>query len=152
MPMLITLPERLKRRWTAPVYAFFHPDPKIEYNNKGSRIHVFECSARPCKGRSRFVRRNLSTQDATSTKNLLSHAKICWGEDVLQSAKRVGNAHAARDILKTMKKNLKSGSIAAAFEREGKGNVTYSHRQFTKAESRSVYYEQRPIPLTLSQS
>ena len=33
---------------------------------------------------------------------------------------------------------LANGSITAAFERKGKGKVTYSHRQHTKTEAKYV--------------
>jgi transcriptional/translational regulatory protein YebC/TACO1 len=33
---------------------------------------------------------------------------------------------------------LKDGSVTAAFERKGKQNVTYSHRQHTKQETKCI--------------
>jgi hypothetical protein len=48
-----------------------------------------------------------------------------------------GDKDATRDGLNKAKK-LKNGSITASFERIGKGTVTFSHRQHTKAQTRSV--------------
>ena len=128
--------ECLKRKWTAAVYAFFKPDPVIEYNAKGERIYAFECAAKPCRGKGgKFVHRNLSTGDASSTGNLHRHAKQCWGEEVVESASRVGSAGRARDILAAIK-GKQNGSITAAFERAGKGRVTYRHRQYNESETR----------------
>lgn len=63
-----------------------------------------------------------------------THAKACWGGDVIKSASRAGTAELARSIL--ARKNLKNGSITAAFEREGKAKVSYSHTPHTSAQSR----------------
>ncbi|KDR81296.1 hypothetical protein GALMADRAFT_241794 [Galerina marginata CBS 339.88] len=62
--------ERLSKDWNSLIYVFFKPEPAIEYVN-GRRVHVFECTAKPCKGRGgRYVRRYLDTGDAKSTGNL----------------------------------------------------------------------------------
>ncbi|KAH7903433.1 hypothetical protein BJ138DRAFT_976062, partial [Hygrophoropsis aurantiaca] len=120
---------RLQKDWTSPVYAFFHPDPLIEYVD-GRRVHVFKCAAKSCKHR---VRRYLDTGDATSTGNLRKHVKSCWGEEVLDATKGQTAAAAREGIVKNY---LQTGTITAAFERKGKGKVTFSHRQHTKTESR----------------
>jgi hypothetical protein len=128
--------ERLMKQWNTPIYAFFKPTPLIEHID-GRRAHVFECSAKNCKGKSknsRYVRRYLTTADATSTSNLRRHAKICWGEEPVAAAQNTHNVRDARAVL--AKTILKDGSITAAFEREGKNKVTFSHRQHTKAQSR----------------
>jgi hypothetical protein len=60
--------ERLFNDWNSLVYVFFKPTPSIEYINE-RRVHVFECSAKHCKGKGngRMVRRYLDTSDAKST-------------------------------------------------------------------------------------
>jgi hypothetical protein len=92
--------------------------------------------AKMCKHKTRGVRRFLDKGDAKSTSNMRKHAKKCWGEDVIASADK---AHTASEVRATTVKGiLDPQSITAAFERKGKGKVTFSHRQHTKAESRCV--------------
>src|SRR5882757_4515449 len=106
----------------------------------GRRAHDFRCTASSCKGRgkdSRSVRRYLDKKDRNSTGNLRRHARLCWGQETIDAADVCGDINSTRDGLNKAKK-LKNGSITAAFERKGKGNVTFSHRQHTKAQTRSV--------------
>jgi hypothetical protein len=140
--------ERLAKDWTSPVYAFFMPIPCIDHID-GQRVHVFECGARHCKRKGKNgqqVRRYLDTGDATSTSNLHCHAKICWGEPVVESAGQAKDVYAAQDIL-AKRRDGPDGSITAAFERVGKEKVTYSHQQHTKSESRSVQIPEH-VPVT----
>ena len=81
-----------------------------------------------------MVRRYLDTGDAKSTINLRKHARICWGVETVAVADETRNYGAAFDLLKLHK----DGSITEAFERKGKGKVTYSHRQHTTTQSRCV--------------
>lgn len=122
------------KRWDAPVYAFFKPIPGIVHFDDRRKAHVFECAASHCRCKTRLVRRFLYTRDSSSTSNLRRHAKICWGNEVITAADEAGDHSSACGALA----NHKDGSITAAFERAGKGKVTYSHRQLTKAESRYV--------------
>ncbi|KAF8230845.1 hypothetical protein L208DRAFT_1279924 [Tricholoma matsutake] len=40
----------LLKDWNAPIYAFFHPVPSIDYvGNPAQHVHVFECNAKFCK-------------------------------------------------------------------------------------------------------
>lgn len=130
------LPARLIEDWTSPIYAFFDPIPDITYNSEGRRAHEFRCSAGVCKGKGtnkRIVRRYLDTLDRTSSSNLKRHAILCWGgETVAKALDAKVDIESARKTLG----GLRDGSITAAFERKGKGKVTYSHRQHTKAETR----------------
>ncbi|KAH7918953.1 hypothetical protein BV22DRAFT_1023794, partial [Leucogyrophana mollusca] len=120
--------ERLMEDWTAPVYAFFHPVPEIEYV-KGHQSHVFKYDAKRCKHN---VQCYLDTGDATSTGNLCKHIKSCWGEDVLDAVA----GQTAKDAHKTVVNSiLQTGTITAAFKHKGKGKVTYSHCQHTKTET-----------------
>ncbi|OJT01922.1 Zinc finger BED domain-containing protein RICESLEEPER 2, partial [Trametes pubescens] len=73
-------------------------------------------------------------KDASSTRNLLRHAKLCWGKEALAAAKEARDLDEIRDkIIGSIKKN---GSITAAIKHKGKGE-TYSHRLFTKIEMRT---------------
>jgi hypothetical protein len=126
--------ERLTKDWTAPVYAFFKPTPTVEYV-EGRRCHVFHCTARMCKNKSRGVRRFLDKGDAKSTGNMRKHAKKCWGDDVVGHADKASNANEVRQT--TVKATLDPQSITAAFERKGRDKVTYSHRQHTRSEARA---------------
>ena len=92
--------------------------------------------AKTCKYKSRGVRRFLDKGDAKSTGNMRKHAKRCWGDDVVTAADKAANANDVRRT--TVKGALDPQSITAAFERKGKGKVTYLHRQHTKTESRYV--------------
>jgi hypothetical protein len=116
---------------------FFKHTPRIEYIDN-RRVHVFECAASHCKGRhGRDVRRFLDTGDAKSTSGLRRHAKMCWGDEAVGAADNTKDLEAARTVL--AKSGLKrNGSVTEAFERIGKGKVTYSHRQHTYTETRYV--------------
>ena len=106
----------------------------------GQRVHEFTCTTSGCKGRGRnprIVRRYLDTSDRNSTGNLRKHARLCWGDENVLGADACGNLDNARDGLDNAKK-LKDGSITAAFDRKGKGNVTFSIRQHDKVQTRSV--------------
>ena len=126
---------RLIEEWTSPIYAFFGKIPDISYIN-GRCVHEFRCSAKSCKAKGvykRIVRRYLDTTDCKSTSNLKRHAIMCWGaENVDRALDTKVDIKEARVTLA----GLKDGSITAAFERTGKGKVSYSHRQHTKAETR----------------
>ncbi len=123
------------KRWDAPVYAFFRPTPAIIYV-EGHKVHVFECAASHCKCKTRFVRRYIDTGDISSTSNLRRHAIRCWGDEAVAAADKTSNDKLAREALSNKEPN---GSITAAFERVGKGKVTYAHRQHTKTEARYIY-------------
>jgi hypothetical protein len=60
---------------------------------------------------------------------------MCWTEEVVQAADEAADVSEARE--KVVKALNRSGSIDAAFERKGKGKVTYSNRQHTKTDSRT---------------
>lgn len=83
----------------------------------------------------RLVKRNLNTQNATSTSNLKKHASKCWGEELVKAIMAVKSIHQARDVLKK-KGNERDGSILAAFQKVGHEPVTYSSRPATNLESR----------------
>ena len=61
------------------------------------------------------------------------HVVRCWGESALKHVINCGNVTEACEAVKDMKNTV---SITAAFERKGKGNITYSHRQHMNMEMR----------------
>jgi hypothetical protein len=128
--------EQLMKQWNTSIYAFFKPIPIIDHID-GQHAHIFECNAKTCIGKGkngRQVRRYLNMADATFTSNLRWHTKICWGQETVEAAGSTNNISEACAVLRNS--ILKDGSITAAFEGVGKGKVTFSHRQHTKAESR----------------
>jgi hypothetical protein len=132
--MLISdMAERLGKEWNRPVYAFFDAIPEIEYVDN-RRCHAFRYGAKVCKNKTRYVRRFLDKKDAKSTSNMRKHAKNCWGPDVIEAADEAKTADDVREI--TVKGTLQPSLITAAFERNGRGKVTYSHQQHTRAETR----------------
>lgn len=106
--------------WSAAVYAFYNPVPKIEYID-GCRMHTFKCSSPRCKVR---IRRYLDTKNALSTLALRRHAEKCWGIEVVNAAKEAASPHEARKEVVTG--ILCTGSITTHFQRK-EGQVTYSH-------------------------
>jgi hypothetical protein len=127
--------DRLSKSWDAPVYVFFKPMPSVQYINN-RKAHVFECTASPCRYKTKFVRHFLYTGDASSTSNLRRHAKLCWGKEALAAADETRDVKTACEVLR--KHKGLNGSITAAFKRAGTGKETYSHRQHTKLEARYV--------------
>ena len=127
-----SITERLAKKWTSPIYAFFEPTPVIEYVN-GRCSYVFKCAGQSCK---KTLQWSLNKKDSTSTSNMQKHVETCWGEDALKAGMEAGTAKDARE---TVVNELKgSGSITAAFERKGKGKETFSHCQHMKTEAKSV--------------
>lgn len=128
---------RLQSSWKSPLYAFFEVKVRIghEASVKGPRrYHEFRCDAKGCKGKSRFVRRYLGTSDSTSTSNLKTHAKRCWGEDNVKMVCQADSLKTACD--KYMPQLKANGKVTKLFERMGKGTVTYSHTAHTTEEAR----------------
>ncbi|KAF8867527.1 hypothetical protein BD779DRAFT_1407494, partial [Infundibulicybe gibba] len=128
--------ERLTKQWTAPIYAFFHPIPRIEYVNS-RRSHFFLCAAKQCLNRTNGVRRYLDKRDSKSTSNMRTHAKKCWTADVLKAADTAKTAAEIREIQESGALSVQL--ITSAFKRlgKGKGKVLYSSRQYTNAECRA---------------
>jgi hypothetical protein len=119
------------KSWDAPIYTFYDPIPTIEEVD-GRRCHTFKCTAVGCKQK---IRHFLDKNDKGSTSNLRSHAKRCWGEDAFNKAYEVKNLGQVRVALGKLK-NSPNGNIAAMFSNlEGKGVVSYMHRQHTSEES-----------------
>ncbi|KAK7436420.1 hypothetical protein VKT23_019131 [Stygiomarasmius scandens] len=121
----------LKAKWKKPIYAFFDPEPTLEYRKDGRKCVVFRCSAKNCKKHE--IARYLDTEDAGSTGNMHKHVKSCWGEEVLADVDKAKDVDEGRMLTASYKRN---GSITASFERTKKGKVTYSYWQHTKTETR----------------
>ena len=77
----------------------------------------------------------LDKGDAGSTGNLRKHAVSCWGETAVTAVASLPNIKEARKSVIDFKN---TGSITAAFEKKGRGKLTYSHRQHTKTETKCV--------------
>ncbi|KAG1849785.1 hypothetical protein C8R48DRAFT_750180 [Suillus tomentosus] len=108
------------KEWNSQVYAFFHPIPKISEQN-GWRAHEFRCQDKGCKA---TVRRYLDKGDARSTGKL--HKHVCSSKDVDEVRKNIVGSV------------LQNRSITASFERKGKGKITCSHRQHTRAKQAEI--------------
>lgn len=128
---ITNIPGALSKRWKARVYACYTLPTEVTHSEEGRPYLSFRCSARSCK---KEVRRYLDKKDG-STKNLLDHAKACWGEDVIEEVMSAANVGVARKhITEPYRKN---GKITGSFERK-KGKETYSHTQHTKTETKCV--------------
>ena len=65
------------------------------------------------------------------------HAKNCWGEDIVSQALETKGSLTIDEVCKSLAgAKVQNGSIFAAFERKGKGVVTFSTRQHTYEETR----------------
>ncbi|KAI6030153.1 hypothetical protein EDC04DRAFT_2498384, partial [Pisolithus marmoratus] len=118
---------QLKQDWNPPIYAFFVPEPTIEYV-EGQHSHVFWCMAKGCR---KGVQQFLDKSDAQLTGNMCKHIRGWWGEDIFHQASQTKNATVACEAVKNYVKN---GLLKVAFDCKGK--VGYSHRQHTKIETR----------------
>ncbi|KAG2133398.1 hypothetical protein BD769DRAFT_1627422 [Suillus cothurnatus] len=114
------------QEWVSPVYAFFHPIQNIVKIGEW-RVHEFKCQVKGCKAK---VQHFLGKGDAHSTGNMRKH-------DVLQAADQAQDVNEVRK--KIVSSFLLNGSIMASFERKGKGKVTYSHCQHTRAETKAKH-------------
>jgi hypothetical protein len=130
MQLIRITTERLMDEWVSPVYAFFEPTPRI-IEIDGRRAHEFKCCAKACKA---SIHRFLDKKDVRSTGNMRKHIKSCWGEEILNAADEAKDANEVRTRI--VGSFLKNGTITASFEQKGKGKVTYSHRQHTRAETK----------------
>jgi len=114
--------DQLSKDWKSPVYAFYHPVPKIMYVNNRC-CHEFLCAAHGCKYKSWCY---LDMKDKASTGNLIKHTKSCWGDEAWIAANECQNALEVRE--KVMSLIAKSGSITAVFNRvKVNRKITYSH-------------------------
>ncbi|KAF5356700.1 hypothetical protein D9758_013728 [Tetrapyrgos nigripes] len=130
---LTTKAERLMKGWHSVVYAFFEPIPTVEYI-KGRKCQVFTCSSPSCKKK---IHQFQDTGDAKAMKTLQNHVNTCkaWGPDAIATVKEL----TVPDAHKSLSRYLRDGTITMAFQRgrKGRGTVTYSPKQHTRAETRA---------------
>ncbi|KAE9407640.1 hypothetical protein BT96DRAFT_763042, partial [Gymnopus androsaceus JB14] len=115
--------ERIRARWTSPIYSFFKSDVTVGYE-KGRKYHYFTCNACHCKGKG-GLRRYQDSSDKNSPGNLKKHAVNCFGQDTVDAAIK-GSTHLQQD-----------SSIYAAFGRKGAAPVNITHRAHTNAQIRA---------------
>jgi hypothetical protein len=77
------------------------------------------------------------TQFKADAQNLIKHVKSCWGDTAYEAAVNCGHTNDARASV--VKPLVTMGTITAAFERKGKGKVTYRHRQHMKRKQSELY-------------
>jgi hypothetical protein len=93
----------------------------------------------------------MDTADRTSTKNLQRHAECCWGGETIQKAREVKDLATAKEEVMNARRLQSDGSITAMFSRaEGKGKITYSHRQHTHTETRYFLHLFSFVPQMMS--
>ncbi|EKM80872.1 hypothetical protein AGABI1DRAFT_126923 [Agaricus bisporus var. burnettii JB137-S8] len=86
--------DTLFKTFKSPIYVCFHP-PKFSVEN-GHEFQVFQCGAKKCLAcDGRLMKRNLNTQNATSTSNLKKHASRCWGDELVKALMAVKSIHEA---------------------------------------------------------
>ncbi len=117
-------PELQKRTWHSPIYSFFKDDVKLDHFD-GRPCHYFKCAARRCKTKLGGVRRFQDSKDKSSTANLRHHARRCFGDEAVQCATLKGS---------TLEQ---SGSIFAAFSRQGQQPIKPSNRSLSNPEVRA---------------
>lgn len=129
----------MAKDWTSPIYGFFESRPAIEVVD-GRRCHEFKCAATFCKGKGmnpRIVRRYLDKADRGSTSNMHKHAKGCWGGEIVSRALETKKDLTINEVRESLAKaKLQDGTITALFQRQGKGNVSFSMKQHTYTETR----------------
>ncbi|KAF8546553.1 hypothetical protein OG21DRAFT_1426717, partial [Imleria badia] len=83
------------------------------------------CLAKACNHK---VRCYLDKSDKVSTGNMRKHVCSCWGEAVMN---QINDAKDLDTAWKAIRDHAENGTISVAFERKGKGSITYMHRQHT---------------------
>ncbi len=122
--------ERMSKGWKSPAYAFFEPNPSIEYKDN-HRCHVFKCAAKSCKA---TCCRYLDMKDKSLTGNMIKHIQSCWGDEAWKAELACKDAAEAKEAV--VKPIAMTRSITANFQWKGKGKVTYSHQMHTKNETK----------------
>ncbi|KAJ7443754.1 hypothetical protein B0H11DRAFT_1747851 [Mycena galericulata] len=88
---------------------------------------------RNCK---QTVSRNQESKDASSTKNLHTHAKKCWGTDNVKAAAKVKDLAQARKLLKD-NAGVQNQKLTDIFKQhEAAGGESFSHVPLTNEQSR----------------
>ncbi|KAE9400296.1 hypothetical protein BT96DRAFT_772648, partial [Gymnopus androsaceus JB14] len=92
---------------TAPIYAFYHPDPKVEFDKDIAKYAVFAC--RNCRS---TQKQGLTGTDAASTSE-------CWGDEAIKAAQESKDLSRAREAIE--KFGSKKQSMLTAALRTVKG-------------------------------
>jgi hypothetical protein len=136
----------MKKTWKSPVYAFFEPDIRIEYEARGGarrKCHIFSCAGGHCLMR---IKCYLDTKDAQLTSNMWKHVVKCWGRDVLAAAEKEDNMNERRCMANEY---LRTGKITTFFkQRVESRTVTYLVIQHTRPEIRYVTHSILLYPLS----
>ncbi len=126
--------ETLRGRWRSAIYAFYKADVEIGYV-ENRRCLLFRCAARGCVAPP--LRRYLDKKDRASSGNLFKHARACWGEDVVDQARELGDATRVRTTL--VANILRNGTITEYFAPLKKGAASYSNKPLTRIQTRYVH-------------
>lgn len=82
------------------------------------------------------IKRWLHKKDRNSTSNLCKHVRKCFGDEALDCVDEVGSASKAHNGVQAY---VRSGDLLVSFTHTAsKGKVTYSVRQHTRTQTRSV--------------
>lgn len=125
----------MRKKWQSPIYGFFKPEPLTDPVN-GRACLSFVCGAEICSWPTRLVHRYADKRVIDgSTGNLHTHACRCFGDKAVDAANNHKNADEVRKVALTNGGILSAQAITVAFERKGKGKVTYSTKAHNEAES-----------------
>ena len=81
----------------------------------------------------------LDKKDKGLMSNMHKHAKICWGVEIVSKALQSRDELTIKDVRKSLSEaKIQDGTITAMFERKGKEVVSFSTKQHTYMETRSV--------------
>jgi hypothetical protein len=110
--------------WRSPVCAFFHAEVSVGHD-EGRKYHFFKCASGKCKGKGqKGVCRYLDSKDRAAMSNLKSHAVMCFGQDLVESA------------FEKPQPRGRDGSIFTVFAHQGQQLIKISHCAHTTEESR----------------
>ncbi len=129
--MLTATTEKLQSRWRSAVYAFYKAEVELDYID-GRRCLLFRCAAKGCTLPP--VKRFLDKGDRSSSSNLYNHARSCWGSDVVDQARELGDATRVRGTL--VANILQNGKITEFFAPAKKGTAMYSNRPLSRIQIR----------------
>ncbi|KAF8547340.1 hypothetical protein OG21DRAFT_1425029 [Imleria badia] len=121
--------ERLKKKWSSPIYTLFEATPAIEHIGT-CRSHLFQCASRGCKV---TIRQYLDTKDAHSTGNMWKYARKCRGDEAVNAVDEAKGASEAH--MKVEGGILKNGKLTTVFKKKSKNRATYLNVPLTREET-----------------
>ncbi|KAF9036401.1 hypothetical protein BDP27DRAFT_1528361, partial [Rhodocollybia butyracea] len=131
----------------APIYAFFHADPDVDFDNDGTAEYVtFSCAA--CRTQ---VRQGHKTTDKASTGALIRHAKSCWGDKAVSAVQQSKSLDKARDAigrkgqskLTAALRTVKGWAESKVTQPPTKKSIRFAARPFRLVEDRCYCWLQR---------